>query len=118
MRVINLTQHPATPEQISEGVIEPSEKEAVRRLLTFDEIPSKVDIEERAAALAEIASGYEAAMIGGAPYLMGALETALIKKGVSPLYSYTKRISVEKMEDGVVVKTNVFKHAGWVKMGN
>lgn len=114
--ILNLTQHPATPEQIAAGVIEPANKDAVRRLLTFDEIPSRADIAARAAALAEIADGHDAAMIGGAPYLMGALEDALKKKGVAPLYSFTRREVVEKTaSDGSVVKTAVFRHAGFIE---
>ena len=89
---------------------------AVRRLLTFDEIPSKSEIAARAAALAEIAVGHNAAMIGGAQYLMGALENALIAAGVEPLYSFSKRESVETVSaDGSVFKTNVFRHVGWVR---
>lgn len=119
MTILNLTQHIATPEQVEVGVIEPTDKERVKNLLTFVGLPTKELISERAQALADITSesGCESAMIGGAPYLLGALENALKKRGVKPLYSFTERVSVEKQkEDGIVEKVAIFKHAGWVEV--
>jgi len=115
--IINLTQHAPTPEQLEAGVVQPS-SEDVRHFLTFDSIPSQEDIERRAAGLAAIAQaeGATAAMIGGAPWLMGELEQALLKRSVEPLYAFTQRESVEKkLPDGSVQKTNVFTHAGFVR---
>lgn len=117
--IINLTQHSATPEQVAAGVIEPANKAEVQSVLTFRGAPSATEISDRAAKLAEVAqqSGCSAAMIAGAPYLMGALERALCKVGVKPLYSFSTRESVETQQpDGSVVKTNVFRHAGWVEV--
>ena len=55
------------------------------------------------------------AMIGGAPYLMPALEKELIALGIEPVYSFSERVSEETVQaDGSVVKTNVFKHVGFV----
>lgn len=55
------------------------------------------------------------AMIGGAPYLMAELEKELYKVGVTPIYSYSDRISVETITDsGETIKTSVFKHLGFV----
>lgn len=48
MKIINLTQHVTTEAQIKDGVFEPSDKNAVKNLLTFTTIPSKEDIVERA----------------------------------------------------------------------
>lgn len=115
--IINLTQHLATQEQASSGVIEPEEKSAVRSALTFGSLPTADEIEARAKALAEIAadSGATAAMIGGAPYLMSALERALTQRGITPVYAFSVRESVETTApDGAVVKTNVFRHVGFV----
>jgi len=117
VKIINLTQHPATPAQIAAGVVEPSDKKAVQQLLTFNELPARADIESRAARLAALAAEHGAhnAMIGGAPYLMGALERALAKEGVMPVFAFSKRESVETTgPDGTVTKTNVFKHVGFV----
>lgn len=119
-RIINLTQHPATPEQIKAGVEDlPDEwREEVVALLTFSSIPNIDEIKTRADKLAFIASWYGAkAMIGGAPYLMGALETALKKEKIKPVYVFSKRESVEEtLPDGKVIKKSIFKHAGFVEV--
>jgi len=47
---------------------------------------------------------------------MGALERALQKRGIKPLYAFSERVSVEKVIDCVVVKTNEFKHMGFVEV--
>ena len=55
-------------------------------------------------------------MIGGAPFFMSALERALLDVGITPLYAFSIRESVEKAaEDGTVTKINVFKHVGFVE---
>src|SRR5699024_11202078 len=97
MKIINLTQHPATPAQIAARVEEPRDKKAVQALLTFGELPARSEIDSRAARLATIAAEHGAhnAMIGGAPYLMGALERALAKEGIMPVFAFSKRESVE-----------------------
>lgn len=118
MYILNLTQHAPTEEQKLDGVIEPVEKEKVKSLLTFEFFPRREEIAARAKALAEVAAdhGAEAAMIGGAPYLMTYLERELKEKGIKPLYSFTQRVSEEvTLPSGSVKKTNVFKHIGWVE---
>lgn len=117
--ILNLTQHPATPDQVAAGVIEPLEKEQVQNLLTFDVIPNRDDMDLRASLLSAIAAGHgcDAAMIGGAPFFMSALARALIDAGITPVYAFSVRESVEKTDaDGNVVKTNVFKHVGFVEV--
>lgn len=118
--IINLTQHQATPEQIAQGVVdlEPCDRDRLRTLLTFEEIPSKEEIEQRAAAIASLAYwDSDAAMIGGAPYLMPALSTALKNSNVQPVYAFSKRESVDMpQEDGSVRKVAVFKHVGFVEV--
>lgn len=110
--IINLTQHKASAEQLAVGVIDVSS--SLTELLTFSNIPSMEDMQERAHALASIAtiSGCKSAMIGGAPYFMSTLEKALLAAGVTPLYAFSVRSSVEV--DGV--KTSVFQHAGFVEV--
>lgn len=116
-KIMNLTQHAATAEQVAAGVVEPADKVAVQRLLTFVELPTAEDIRERADLLADMGRGYKAAMIGGAPYLMGALEDALRNLEVKPVYAFSKRESVEKIaEDGTVQKTSIFRHVGFVEV--
>jgi hypothetical protein len=63
----------------------------------------------------ESATGSIGAMIGGAPYLMAPLEEALRAADVVPMYAYSERVSKESASaDGTVVKTNIFKHVGFV----
>lgn len=124
MLIVNLTQHGACVVQKKAGVfdLDSSRKDILREGLTFDHLPSAQDIRRRAEAIASLAStcSNEAgelashAMIGGAPYLMAPLESALRAKGIVPLYAFSVRESVEKVVDGATVKTNVFRHAGFV----
>lgn len=133
--IVNLTQHLATPEQRDAGVIDllPEERARLQDLLTFDEIPSPDEMRRRAASIARLAEqcpnpgcSWETladgerhypptvrageAMIGGAPFFMTYLEDALRRSGVTPLYAFTRRVSVE--EGGV--KKSVFRHEGFV----
>jgi len=109
----------ATPEQVVQGVIEPENKEYIQKFLTFDSLPTREEINDRAHLLATYANHTDCthAMIGGAPYLMSALENALTFQGITPMYSFTERVSVETVQpDGTVKKTAVFKHIGFVTL--
>src|SRR5690554_5590203 len=104
MRIVNLTQHQATAAQQAEGVFDiPAHNQGLlKNLLTFEEIPTREEMETRAAALVILAEGAldgvsePAAMIDPAPYFIGPLEEALREAGITPLYSFTKREVVEK----------------------
>ena len=116
MRIVNLTQHAPTPEQIAAGVFTSSAEVAIRRLLTFDTLPTVADVWQRARTLAQVAefSGATHAMIGGAPYLMPELQFQLKQLGVVPLYAFSERVSSEEVQpDGSVRKVNTFKHGGF-----
>lgn len=137
--IINLTQHSMTEEQYKyndENLVEIKFKpyngtslgspDYVKKLLTFNSIPSKKEIISNAIALAAYASGLlnQAkndgdrlyALIGGAPYLMPPLEEALKQEGITPLYAFSQRESVEtRNADGTVVKTAIFKHKGYIE---
>lgn len=130
-KILNLTQHNATPEQVAQGVVEPSptNKARIIELLTFDDIPDLAQISERARELGKIVwdefgikddndaqSAECIAMIGGAPYLMPALHFVLAMEFyTTPLFAFSKRVSEEKVNpDGSVTKTQVFKHLGFV----
>ena len=128
LTILNLTQHPATPEQRREGVIDPPEnvRAELVRLLTFKNRPDMEDIWLRAewiAALAKLwaeslGNGACAAMIGGAPYLMPILAHCLLVLGIEPLYAFTKReVKEEQTEDGSVHKVAVFRHEGFIWAG-
>lgn len=128
MTILNLTQHPASPEQVDAEVVDPSVtgRATLSALLTFDTLPTGQEVADRATEVAEFALDGMAtvaagepmfAMIGGAPFLMSALENALINIGITPLYAFSVRESAEKtMPDGTVVKTNIFAHKGWVQI--
>lgn len=130
MTILNLTQHKATPEQIAQGVIElpPMIADMIKRASTFDEIPDKQFLFEKARYIAGLALTVAApnyrrddlgqitkAMIGGALFFMSALEKALINVGIQPVYAFSVRQSTETQVDGVVTKINTFKHAGFVQ---
>ena len=119
--ILNLTQHAPTPEQVEAGVFDlpPEHKEVLKDLLNFNEVPEYEEVLVRAIAITALArgAGVTQVMIGGAPYLMGALEGTLKDNGIKPLYSFTQRVSVEKVQDdGTVVKTAIFKHIGFVEV--
>ena len=126
-RIINLTQHYATKDQIVAGVIDLPEdlREELVRRLTFDELPGQGEAQQRAACLAGdltewLASadivGIDTVMIGGAPYLMCPLERYLTDEGYTPVYAYSQRETYEeKQDDGSVRKIAVFRHGGFVQ---
>lgn len=128
--IVNLTQHQATPEQIAQGVVDlpAAERAVLQLLLTFGELPTAVEVSARAAEIAELAAHNglsgdegdspmpEAAMIGGAPFLMGALERALKIVGIPAVYAFSVRESVDQPQpDGSVRKVAIFRHAGFVE---
>lgn len=121
MKILNLTQHKATPEQVDQGVIDLSDADraSLANALTFGELPDFDVLAARAASIALMAVGHSAgcksAMIGGAPFFMAPLERALWKVGIRPLYAFSVRESVEEAQaDGSVRKVAVFRHAGFV----
>ena len=123
--IINLTQHNASPEQLTAGVVDvPAElKDYLSALLTFNNLPTKEEIDEAAMKVAAMAvyctQGFDApaAMIGGAPFFMAPLEAALRHLGIKPLYAFSERVSEEqKQADGSVRKVNIFKHKGFVEV--
>jgi hypothetical protein len=134
---LNLTQHETTAEQSYAGVRsmhrvypqcdqrQPIDR--LRELLTFEDIPSRAEIECRAGEVAELAD-YSAyiiqsggseyvtrAMIGGAPFLMAPLAQALRSQGLTPIFAFSRRESEEVVQsDGAVKKVVVFRHLGFV----
>ena len=118
--VINLTQHEPTDDQKAIihnwADLSEAEKAYVKKNLTFrPQEVTKYVIIGRAAMLATPAKekGAKYAHIGGAPYLMAHLEDCLKQAGITPLYSLTERVTEERVIDGEVVKTSVFKCAGF-----
>lgn len=121
--ILNLTQHPATPEQIAQGVVDLSGDDlaALKMLLNFEELPEADDLPRRAIEVAEIAiratrGVVSECMIGGAPFFMRALEQALLMAGFRPVYAFSRRVVEETHQpDGTVRKVAVFRHDGFVR---
>lgn len=130
--ILNLTQHTATDEQRAAGVIDlpPEARECLVRLLTVDALPTRQEIDARCADIAELAASLASpddredgkaglathAMIGGAPWMMRALEDALLDQGIEPVYAFSVRESMDQPQpDGSVRKVATFRHAGWVR---
>lgn len=125
MKILNFTQHTLTKEQlyslVGEGFsLDDIEVEAPQWLkdhLTFAGCPSREDIVLRAQTLANYAESLKTTVVimGGAPFFMGALETALVERGIKPRYAFTERVVEETTNpDGTSTKTSMFKHSGWV----
>jgi hypothetical protein len=131
--ILNLTQHKATAEQIRDGVIDlPDDfRERLISLLTFEDIPNPQELYERAYNVVELAREFEEllvskgerefgeetkCLIGGAPFFMSTLERGLFSIGYKPVYAFSRRESEEKEIDGKVIKTQVFKHLGFVEV--
>ncbi|MGQ9545946.1 MAG: hypothetical protein ACUVTR_02105 [Dehalococcoidia bacterium] len=134
MLVLNLTQHNATPEQIAQGVIEPPRalKGEIQAYLTFTSLHEFTRehlveyLTRRANGLVDLAKRWleqlppqdtPACMIGGAPYFMPILQRRLKEEGFRVLFSFSDRVAEEKQNpDGSVVKTQVFKHLGFIEV--
>jgi hypothetical protein len=126
MMILNLTQHPATSEQIASGIVNLSDDYGtrLRGLLTFATLPSSNEVLAVARAIADLADEVydheedqfpRKAMIGGVPFLMARLEAALRGKNIDPVYAFSVRESEEQVQaDGSVRKVNVFRHIGFV----
>ena len=116
--IINLTQHLVTPEQFEAGVIdlEYNTRLTLKKLITFDTLPSQHDLSERAKLVATLAhnTGAKKAMIGGAPFFMSHLEKALKEQGIIPYYAFSERVCSEKFINGKIIKVNEFKHLGFI----
>ena len=120
MAILNFTQHAATAEQVAAGVIDLMQHDlaSLKALLNFVGLPTADEIYERAYAIAALAENLfaETVMVGGAPFLMPVLQKALQMRGITVLYAFSERVSIEKIVNGVVVKTNEFKHIGFIEV--
>lgn len=130
MKILNLTQHQPTPEQVSAGVTQPNQE--AQKLLNFQGLyPHSLVVErsKQLVALAEVlyAQAEDEAelgddlpgsvMIGGLPALMPPLESGLLKAGFGVCYAISDRVSEEQAQpDGSVRKALVFKHIGFCEV--
>jgi hypothetical protein len=144
MSILNLTQHISTPEQLEAGVVEPIAKDVIQHYLTFEELPTQEVINLHVSRLVSICERWKSrkiellqhatqqsdaipytlmevheimrpdVMIGGAPFLMEPLATALKQSGFNPVYAFSRRESIETVINGEVIKTSKFIHQGFV----
>jgi len=100
--------------------------------LLIQRLAYREQVEERAERLADLAyklvvelsggfwpsdKSWGYVMIGGAPYLMPPLQRALLKRGLKPLYAFSRREVIEEAQpDGSVRKSIIFRHIGWVRV--
>ena len=117
-KILNLTQHQATPDQLLAGVVEPNldDKKLIRDLITFHNIPTPLNIKQRARTLAVLVidRGFDCAMIGGASYLMSQLELEMLRADITVYYAFSKRVATETQNsDGSMTTTYTFKHIGF-----
>jgi hypothetical protein len=110
MKILNLTQHDASKEQLDEGVVNLETNTYLKDLLT---VKYGDNLQDKATKIAALSVGFKYVMIGGAPFLMPLLENELKERGIIPVYAFSDRVVIEK--DGV--KTSMFQHKGWVVDG-
>jgi hypothetical protein len=116
---LNLTQIPATPEQRAAGLVDPNPKTQGRiaTLLTFDDLPERATIRNRAHDLAALAKelGAKSALIGGEPFLMPLLANHLTAMRIHPLFAFSMRDNEKQVQpDGSIRNVVVFRHIGYV----
>ena len=123
--IVNLTQHAASIDQIAAGVVDlPADQRAIlTKALTFESLPTRGEIVAAAEVVAGLAASAgpaphilpDAAMIGGAMWLMAPLAAAIESRGIESLFAFSQRESVEESQpDGSVRKIAVFRHVGFV----
>ncbi len=117
MEILNLTQHDPTVDQVMAGVVNPLSATWRKEVLDFTSRPRVGEVRRRAKRIARAAArtGFHAAMIGGAPFLMAPLVEELEALGIIPKFAFSLRESVEvRLPNGGIEKTTVFKHCGFV----
>ena len=127
MKIVNLTQHQLTSDQLEDIRNRGWEVQELRQRgvnyikehITFDTLPNKEELERRASELADfvklITPEVGLAVIGGAPFFQSHLEKALKDRNITPVHAFSTRNVIEKtMEDGSVEKMSVFKHQGFI----
>lgn len=121
MKIYNLTQHALTEDQKKDGLCElPSNISAeVGKLLNFETLPSKGEVQRRAAQLGELICGIgaRAVMLGGAPFLMAALTAVMKKRGVRTYFAFSPRRSIEvHTDENTVEKRSIFRYEGLIEV--
>lgn len=120
MKILNLTQHPATEKQKEEGLIDlkGQDLKELKKAITFDEMPTIKYLKKSSLKLADIAfdNNFTNVLIGGACYFMPILEKTLKIHGFTPYYAFSKRNAIDKEIDGKIITEYTFEHEGFIKM--
>lgn len=109
-----------TQDQLEAGGVNVPAAQSANNLQDFMAVPSESDLKYRANELMRLAieAGAErgdGVMIAGAMYFIPALVQAARNSGFTPTFSFTQRKAVEdKLPDGSVKLSYVFKHESWV----
>ena len=121
--ILNITQHKATPAQLEAGVVDwnVEDRKILNNLLTFKDLPSTEDLTARAEEILlfiQWRTSCATVIISGAPFFMSTLERVLKRDGFVVLHAFSERDSIEETDPktGVVVKTNVFRHLGFIEV--
>jgi hypothetical protein len=123
--IVNATRHPASPQQVEAGVIEPEPeaKAEMVEIMTFETCPSGKDVETAAKKFAAIVKKQvekalaAKVMIGGAPFFMAPVVKAIqdVAPYIKIVYAFSQREAVETVaDDGTVTKKTIFVHKGFV----
>lgn len=125
MKIINLTLHPATPEQAAAGVIDfpPEQRERLVEILTFRAPPSWLEMDDRAYELGKMVAATfardmdaTAVMLDGPAFFSGALEREFSGRGYELLYPFFCWEMTARTIGGETCKTPVNKHRGFVEV--
>ena len=75
-----------------------------------------INLTQHAASAEQIEAGVTDMVGKDLEYLKAPLTFYLKAAGINPVFAFSKRESVERVVDGKTVKTNVFKHVGFVEV--
>ena len=126
-RIINLTQHPFSQDQLNEfalaGITSDNiidTNDTLKAIITFTGEIDVAVIQEKANQLSQYIAQYVGnnpclAMVGGAPFFQMAVNVTCLNHNVLPLAAYSERVSVESVQaDSSIAKQNIFKHKGFI----
>lgn len=110
MKILNLSNHKLTEEQINE-----LQTKWKFKVVELDEKDHEISPNNDSLETIRIMDKYEVDayhVAGFAPAVVCAVNYAK-EKGKRSFYAYSERKSVEKQENGRIVKTSIFEHKGF-----
>lgn len=126
MKILNLTKHQPTPEQVRDGLFNSphtSVQDTISECQRFDTLEDVGEdgthADAKAYTLAVVAhnAGAKYALVAGASFLIVPLCAYLRQRGITPVSSFSERIAEELPQpDGSVKLSYVFKHIAFVEI--